>query len=66
MGVGGRDVNSLVASIMRKVLVDEAAEKFSLSGKRFKNGNQKMSFSKTEFYKSILREYFSFLYNEFN
>lgn len=56
MAVGGRDPKILVCNLMRKIVLDEVAEKYSLTGKTTKQGLLKGSFEKTEAYKLILGE----------
>lgn len=57
MTVGGRDPKMLVYNLLRKLILDDVAEKYSLTGKSTKLGLVKESFEKTEAYKLILGEF---------
>lgn len=59
-GIGGRNARSLTTNILRRILLDEVAELYSLTGKQMKNSNKK-SFLTTETCKIIFRKYISFI-----
>ncbi|KAI8432780.1 hypothetical protein MSG28_013739 [Choristoneura fumiferana] len=40
-GIGGRNIRSLTTNILRRILQDEVAELYSLTGKQMKNSNKK-------------------------
>ncbi|CAH2083611.1 unnamed protein product [Euphydryas editha] len=53
-GIGGRNARSLTTNILRRILLDEVAELYSLTGKQMKNSNKK-SFLTTETCKIIFQ-----------
>uniref|UniRef100_A0A6P7HB09 Uncharacterized protein LOC114346490 n=1 Tax=Diabrotica virgifera virgifera TaxID=50390 RepID=A0A6P7HB09_DIAVI len=53
-GIGGRNPRSLTTNILRRVLLDEVAELYSLTGKQMKNSSKK-SFLTTETCKIIFQ-----------
>ncbi|XP_073956617.1 uncharacterized protein isoform X2 [Choristoneura fumiferana] len=53
-GIGGRNIRSLTTNILRRILQDEVAELYSLTGKQMKNSNKK-TFLKTETCKIIFQ-----------
>lgn len=54
-GIGGKNVKSLTTNILRRLLEDDVAEFYSLTGKQMKNSNKK-SFLNTEMCKLIFRK----------
>lgn len=57
MTIGGRDSKILVCNLMRKLIVDDVGERYSLTGKSTKHGLLKSFFEKSETYKLILGEF---------
>ncbi|XP_061711516.1 uncharacterized protein LOC133520847 [Cydia pomonella] len=53
-GIGGRNIRSLTTNMLKRILQDEVAELYSLTGKQMKNSNKK-PFLKTETCKIILQ-----------
>ncbi|XP_028158432.1 uncharacterized protein LOC114351417 [Ostrinia furnacalis] len=53
-GIGGRNVRSLTTNMLRRIILDDVAELYSLTGKQMKNSNKK-SFMSTETYKLIFQ-----------
>ncbi|GBO98956.1 hypothetical protein EVAR_39170_1 [Eumeta japonica] len=53
-GIGGRNARSLTTNILRRILLDEVAELYSLTGKQMKNSNKK-SFLTTDTCKIIFQ-----------
>lgn len=58
--IGGRNVRSMTTNILRRILLDEVAELYSLTGKQMKNSTKK-SFLRTETCQLIFRKHTSFL-----
>lgn len=54
-GIGGKNVRSLTTNILRRIILDDVAELYSLTGKQMKNSSKK-SFMSTETYKLIFRK----------
>lgn len=55
-GIGGKNLRNLTTNILRRIILDEVAELYSLTGKQMKNSNKK-SFLNTEVFKLIFRKY---------
>ncbi|KAK4886282.1 hypothetical protein RN001_002553 [Aquatica leii] len=53
LSVGGKDVKAFIANILRKLISDDLAQLYSLTGKLVKNGGAKKSFEKTETFRFI-------------
>ena len=55
-GIGGRNARCLTTNILRRIMQDEVAALYSLSGKAMKNSTKK-SFAATEICQIIFRKY---------
>ncbi|XP_054718712.1 uncharacterized protein LOC129228097 [Uloborus diversus] len=51
---GGRNAKAFIFNVLRKLMLDDIAELYSLTGKPFKHHTSKKSFEKTEVYNLIL------------
>lgn len=60
-GIGGKCLKTLTINILRRILLDEVAELYSLTGKQMKNSTKK-AFMETEAFKLVCRKYILFLY----
>lgn len=54
MTTGGKDARVLAANLLRKLITDDVAENFSLTGRQAKGGLGKQPFEKTAIYKLVL------------
>lgn len=60
-GIGGKNMKTIITNMLRRIILDNVAELYSLTGKKMKNSSKK-SFIDTETYKIIFRKYILLVY----